>query len=253
LIGSIGVRPPDRLDPRTPTERGIAMTGSDAARTPAGPARPGDVGRRVAYRRRELGLSRAQVAGRAAPAPEYLRYVEEQPADVAAGALVRLADALDTTADELRGGAVDVPPGRGGAAPRPIMARLSPAECWARLGTHGVGRIALAAPDAVEVLPVNYTVVDRTIAYRTTPARAAAAARPAVASFEVDRLDEALRQGWSVLATGPAEHVTNAEEVGLLERHAASEPWAAGERPAWVRLNPHHVTGREIHTVTTTR
>ncbi len=224
------------------------MTGADTPKPPTGlgPARPGDIGRRIAHRRRQIGLSREEVADRAALAPEYLRYVEEQPANVGIGALLRVADALDITADELSGGEVSIPPGRGQAAARPVMDEMTTAECWARLGTHGVGRIALPERGLVEVLPVNYTVVDRTIVYRTTSARAGATVEHGQVSFEVDRVDEALRQGWSVLVAGPAVRVTDDAEVGLLERRAVSKPWAGGERPVWIRLSPSKVTGRNV-------
>lgn len=63
-------------------------------------------------------------------------------------------------------------------------------------------------------------------------------------SFEVDRIDDSPGAGWSVLLTGDA-HVVAARhlrEVGI----AGVEPWAAGHRPAYVRLRPRVVTGRRI-------
>ncbi len=210
------------------------------------PVRPGDVGRRIAHRRHELGLSREKVAADAGVAAEYVRYVEEQPAEVGAGSLLRLAGALDTTADELLGGNVDIPPGAGTAAGRPVLEELTPQDCWERLGAHGVGRIALPSGDAVDVSPVNYSVVDRTIVYRTTESRAASAERREEVSFEVDRVDDALRQGWSVLAVGPARRVTDPAEARALDRHSASRPWAGGVRPAWVSIAPRRVTGRDV-------
>lgn len=224
------------------------MTERDAAghQDAVGRARPGDVGRRITLRRHELGLSRDRVADDAGIAPEYLRYVEEQPAEVAAGSLLRIATALGTTTDELLGGNVDIPPGEGAAAARPVLEELTPPDCWAHLGTHGVGRIALPTPTAVDVLPVNYSVLDHTIVYRTSAARASDAADRGEVSFEVDRLDEALRQGWSVLAVGPAQRVTDPDEASRLARRAASKPWSGGAEPAWVRISPHRLTGRRV-------
>ncbi len=208
--------------------------------------RPGDAGRRIALRRGELGLTLEQVADRAGVAAEYLRYVESQPADVDIGTVLRLAGALETTPDRLRGGEVDVPPGRAGPAARPVLTELPREECWNRLGTHGVGRIALSVRSMPTVLPVNYTVIDRAIVYRTTWVLATAAAVPVEVAFEVDRVDEALSQGWSVLAVGPAEAVTQADEMRRLAERAVSAPWAGGDRPAWVRITPREVTGRLI-------
>lgn len=64
---------------------------------------PGDLGRRVAARRQELGLSRAQLASRAGMAASYIGYLEEHPANVGNGGLMRLADALATTPAVLLG------------------------------------------------------------------------------------------------------------------------------------------------------
>src|SRR2546421_12302608 len=76
-------------------------------------ANTGDIGRRVAERRMRLGLTREETAARAAMAVNYLRYVEEQPADSDMGGLLRLAGALETTVSELLGGGADLPPGTG--------------------------------------------------------------------------------------------------------------------------------------------
>lgn len=212
----------------------------------AAPSRSGDIGRRIAQRRAELGLSQEQVAEHAGVALGYLRYVEEQPADVGVGALVRIADALRTSTERLRGEGADLPAGQATAAPSPVLREMSPKACWERLGTHGVGRVALSSATAPTVLPVNYTVVDDTIVYRTTPALAASAATREEVAFEVDRVDDAMRQGWSVLAVGPAEEVTRPDETRVLAERAVSRPWAGGARPAWVRIRPRRVTGRRV-------
>ena len=212
----------------------------------AGPApRPGDVGRRIRHRRLAMGLSRPQVAERANMAPEYLRYLEEAPAELGSGTLLRLAGALEVAAETLLGGTADdrPPPDPAG---HPVMEELPPADCWARLRTHGIGRIALPVRGLVEVRPVNYAVVDLTISYRTTAAMSAAAAERDEVAFEVDHIDERLRQGWSVLAVGPARRVTDPRETRLLARRAISEPWAGGDRPSWVRISPRRVTGRRL-------
>ena len=64
---------------------------------------PGDLGRRVAQRRRELDLSREQLAERAGMAPGYVDYLEERAARVPIAGVGSLARALDTSTDELLG------------------------------------------------------------------------------------------------------------------------------------------------------
>lgn len=211
-----------------------------------GAGRHGDVGRRIVDRRTEVGLDRGQVAERAGVAPSYLAYVEENPANVDQGALIRIATALDTTVTELRGGSVGVPPGRRTAAVRPVLAELPEADCWELLGTHGIGRVARTDDDGLpEVLPANYSVLDGAVALRTSSARADDLDGGELA-FEVDRVDEPLSEGWSVLMVGTAERVIDAAEERSLVERAVSAPWAGGDRFSWLLIRPDRITGRRI-------
>ncbi|MFF3929915.1 DUF1918 domain-containing protein [Streptomyces hirsutus] len=229
------------------------------ARSPSGPdpaeeetavpgtPRPGDIGRRVAVERRRQRLSREETARRARMSPGYLEYLEERPADPSAATLIRLADALGTTVTTLRGGGVDLPPGQGQALLRPRLRDIGPEECRILLSTHGVGRVAVSASDGrPAVVPVNYDVVDDTIVFRTAPNSTPAAAAGTEVAFEVDHMDEALRQGWSVLAVGPASVVTEPDAVRRLTGHAHTTPWPGGEREMWVSIRPAQLTGRRI-------
>ncbi|SMF73651.1 DUF1918 domain-containing protein [Streptomyces sp. Amel2xC10] len=213
----------------------------------AGAANPGDLGRRVAAERRARGLGREETARRAGMSPGYLAYLEEQPADPSVTALIGLADALGTTAAALRGGGFDLPPGQGHALLRPRLQDLGPDECRALLSTHGIGRVAVSAPDGrPAVVPVNYEFYDDTIAFRTRPGSLPAAAVGTEVAFEVDHVDDALSQGWSVLAVGPASVVTDPRAVhGLVER-SHTTPWPGGERDLWVSIRAATLTGRRI-------
>lgn len=207
---------------------------------------PGDIGRRVAAARRRAGLSLEEVAGRARMSPQYLAYLEEYPSDPSPATLLRLADALGTTLDALRGGGQDHPPGQGQALLHPQLVDLDEDECWALLSTHGVGRVALTTEDGPAVYPVNYDVVDGDVIFRTDPGTAPAEAVGAEVAFEVDRVDEVMSQGWSVLVHGRAEAVTDPEEIGLLRERVRSSPWASRERTLWVRIRPTRLTGRRV-------
>ncbi|PRH80771.1 DNA-binding protein [Streptomyces solincola] len=209
-----------------------------------------DIGRRAAARRAALGLTPEDVALRTGSAPGYIRYVEEGPSTPGAGFLLRLAGALETDLDELTGLHSDLPAGVGRAAGRSELVVLDEQECWALVGHHGVGRVALAAGAsyAPEILPVNYTVVQGEVAYRTASDAAPAAAAGRAAGFEVDRIDEAFSRGWSVLMTGTARSVTEPGEARALGDRAYSAPWAGGGRELWIVLTPQRVTGRRIVT-----
>ncbi|KAB1990277.1 DUF1918 domain-containing protein [Streptomyces triticiradicis] len=226
-------------------------TGDAKAVAPSGPtavsAGPGDIGRRVAVERRRQGLGLEETARLARMSPGYLSYIEEHPADPSTAALIRLADALGTTATALRGAGVDLPPGQGHALLRPRFQDLGPDQCRALLSTHGVGRLAVTAPDGrPAVVPVNYEVVDDTITFRTAPHSLPAAAVGTEVAFEVDHVDDALSQGWSVLAVGPASVTTDPAAVRELTARAHTTPWAGGDRGMWVSIRPTSLTGRRI-------
>ncbi|TQJ37515.1 DUF1918 domain-containing protein [Streptomyces sp. SLBN-115] len=229
--------------PHAPSGPDTAVT---EARSPEAPGR-GDIGRRVALERRRQNLSREETARRAGMASGYLDYLEERPADPSMATLIRLADALGTTVTALRGGGLDLPPGHGRALLHPQLRNIGPEECRTLLSTHGVGRIAVSAPDGrPAVVPVNYDVIDDAIVFRTAPNLTPAAAVGTEAAFEVDHMDEALSQGWSVLAVGPASVVTEPDAVRRLTEHAHTTPWPGGEREMWVSIRPAHLTGRRI-------
>lgn len=208
---------------------------------------PGDLGRRVARRRQELGLTQADVAELAEMAPEFVAYLESQPSELGDAPLNRLATALQTTSAQLLGGGQDRPPGRPGVTGRPKLIELSPQECWDLIAAGGIGRIATTTDDGLAILPVNFLVDDKTIVIRTSAygviGRIGAAAELA---FEVDRLDDAMREGWSVLLVGQMERVEDQDEATALVGAHDLEPWAGGVRNLVLRIRPRRVTGRRI-------
>ena len=123
---------------------------------------------------------------------------------------------------------------------------LSPDACWKLLSPRHVGRIGFVRDGQPEILPVNYLVDDRTILFRTEKGRKWSAALSGTAlAFEVDASDPDLRTGWSVLVKGPGEEVVSTPELRRL-RNLPLRPWAVGEKPHWIRIRPHEVTGRRI-------
>jgi len=126
--------------------------------------------------------------------------------------------------------------------------RLSEEECHELLGTKSVGRIAYCTSNGPVVLPVNYAVRSGAIVFRTVVDSALdQAMKGANAAFQVDETDESSRSGWSVLVSGVAHAVDNAEELWDFWDLGQPEPWAVGERFAFVRIVPRSVTGRRVH------
>ncbi|MGW0804034.1 helix-turn-helix domain-containing protein [Nonomuraea sp. NPDC002799] len=212
----------------------------------------GDLGRRVIHHRERLGLTREQVAERADMSPGYLRYLEENADTPDTGVLYRLADALRTTVDDLLGGGQDRPPGHGPAMAHPSLEVLAEPECRRLIEPGGIGRVAFSGSHGLTVLPVNYQMHHGAIVFRTAAGgpmdedlRTGQAGVDFKIAFEIDNIDEARREGWSVLVQGPAHHVDLEEAAGATGSKVT--PWAGGERHLYVRIIPQQITGRRIH------
>jgi transcriptional regulator with XRE-family HTH domain len=207
---------------------------------------PGDLSRRIARRRAELRLSQAQVAARAGMSLRYLAYLETYPARPTPPALRKLAAALQTTPAVLLGSGAQAPPGQDWPGELPITGKLGPTECRRLIAPGGIGRIAFATAGGPVVLPVNFTVVADTIVIRTRAGTVIDAHAGDQVAFEVDHIDDALCQGWSVLIAGQAHRVAQASELRHLREDAAVGPWPGGDREVYVRIVPSRITGRRI-------
>lgn len=208
--------------------------------------RAGDFARRVAHRRKELGLSREEVARRAGMDGGYLDYLERSPyVELPPGVLMRLAASLETTLAYLAGGTVDRPPGPGRAGPHPLLEVLSKEQSEAHLSAGGVGRFVFMAARGPLALPVNFRFVEGDVVFRTGAASSLSAAAGAMVSFEVDHIDEAMSQGWSVLVTGRARSVDEPSELEQLAQ-LGIDPWAGGTCEAIIRIETSEISGRNI-------
>ena len=199
----------------------------------------------MARRRAELKLSREQVAARAKLSLRYLEYLERYPASPTSADLRNLAAALRTTPSALRGAGLEAPPGRHLTSPRGFT-RLTLAECRKLIAPGGVGRIAFVASSGTVVLPVNFAVAAGTIVLRTTAGGIIEAHANENVSFEVDHLDEALEQGWSVLVRGQAHRVSSRSELRRLQEDATVWPWPGDGREVYVRIIPRRISGRRV-------
>jgi nitroimidazol reductase NimA-like FMN-containing flavoprotein (pyridoxamine 5'-phosphate oxidase superfamily) len=129
---------------------------------------------------------------------------------------------------------------------------LDETESLRLISAGGIGRIAYQSRFGPAVLPVNYKWLDGAVVFRTARHSAldedlqtGIAGGDYEVAFEIDEIDVAERQGWSVLIQGPAHHVESEAGREAAER-AGVEPWPAGERELFLRIVPHRVTGRRI-------
>jgi nitroimidazol reductase NimA-like FMN-containing flavoprotein (pyridoxamine 5'-phosphate oxidase superfamily) len=132
-----------------------------------------------------------------------------------------------------------------------VIEELSEEQCLNLISGGGIGRIAYTGRFGPVVLPVNYALRDGAVVFRTAEngpldedLRTGIAGAEYKVAFEIDSIDLAAQQGWSVLIQGPAHHVTSAEERAV--REAGVEPWAPGPRELFVRIVPSRITGRRV-------
>jgi hypothetical protein len=93
-------------------------------------------------------------------------------------------------------------------------------------------------------LPVNFEFTEGEIIFSTDESKAAAVEEELI-GFEVDRVDEAMSEGWSVIVTGHARRITDPDEVQRLGS-LDLEAWAGGDRHSLVGIRPGEITGRVI-------
>ncbi len=121
-------------------------------------------------------------------------------------------------------------------------AELAEHECWARLRSLEVGRLAVVVDGRPDIFPVNYVVDHGSIVFRSAPgSKLAAIAEGSPVAFEAD--GEADGLAFSVVLKGTAVEVD--------DRYEDSDPvdlplypWHGTHKPIFVRLAPDVVTGR---------
>lgn len=129
---------------------------------------------------------------------------------------------------------------------RSTLERLDRPECLRLLNTGLIGRVVYTYDAMPAAQPVNYTVEDHEIIFRTDGGdKLKAAVNNAVVGFEVDEFDTAAQTGWSVLAVGQAYHIIDRERLAALESRVPL-PWATGRTSYTVAVPLTKLTGRRL-------
>ena len=130
---------------------------------------------------------------------------------------------------------------------RTLLELLDPAECWRRIATAPIGRIAVLVDSAPEIYPVNFAVDGQSVVFRTDGgSKFRGLDRSPSVAFEVDGVDPSTNTGWSVLIKGQASRIADLAELrAVLE--LPLELWAPGTKTRWIRIRPAEITGRAIY------
>jgi transcriptional regulator with XRE-family HTH domain len=233
-----GEHPAQRTSQRKAT--GMASDSQDAQTD------PGRLGRRVAARRRELGLTLEEAAERASMAPDYLHRVETDPGAVLrTQALGKLARALETTGADL----LNTANASGGPPNLQMYHQLVPideATCWEHLSRGGLGRLIFDSERGPTALPVIYRVMGHSIVFRTdSSSHLGRLAGHMHVGFEADNFDATVATGWSVFVSGSVRRLGDENELAAVCR-LDTGPWADGGVATYLLLEVTEVTGRRV-------
>src|SRR5690348_13117544 len=127
------------------------------------------------------------------------------------------------------------------ASEHPISV-LSEDESWRLLASVALGRLATTIGTRIEMFPVNFVVVRRTVLFRT------AAGTKLISAVMADQVlfqddDHNLMNGWSEIVRGSAELLETPEDIAAAER-AQLLPWTSTVKRHYVRITPHEISAR---------
>jgi nitroimidazol reductase NimA-like FMN-containing flavoprotein (pyridoxamine 5'-phosphate oxidase superfamily) len=118
-------------------------------------------------------------------------------------------------------------------------------ECWRHIGTESFGRLAITGRDgAPDIFPLNYTVYDGSIYFRSAPgSKLAAIILHPVVALEIDGEESGFQ--WSVVVHGGLRRLDSDEEI-----HDSGVKFLASQSPTakynYVCIEPTAVSGRRF-------
>lgn len=124
---------------------------------------------------------------------------------------------------------------------------LSRSDCLQLLATKSLGRVGLTVGALPRVLPVNFRLIDEQVYFRSSAGeKLAAATSRSVVAFEVDSIDTASHEGWSVVVTGVANPVETPEEISRIEAIGIPQ-WAPVPQSRLVCISTDVISGRRLN------
>ncbi len=127
------------------------------------------------------------------------------------------------------------------------LENIGTAECLALLGTAHIGRLVVVVADEPDVFPVNFVLDGEDVILRTDVGLKLAQSTLRRIAFEVDEIDEARHEGWSVVIKGRGiAHDLEDDDPATAHFNSGPAPWPAGAKRYTVRVVPRLITGRRL-------
>jgi len=125
-----------------------------------------------------------------------------------------------------------------------VVTEMTTEENWSLLEHAQIGRLALSVLDDVDIFPINFTVFEGALYFRTSPGSKLAelTANPRVA-LEADRYDDEVAA--SVIVKGVAVRLELQADIDAADR-LELRPWIPTLKYRWVRITPTRISGRRF-------
>lgn len=132
----------------------------------------------------------------------------------------------------------------------PRIETIDRQHCLELLAQACVGRLVFAVPgDPPGVVPVSYVLdgppgAEAVVVRTTHGSRLGRAVLGRAVSFEVDEVHDVTREGWSVVASGIAEELSDADQVRRVGERL--QAWAPGFKDLFLLVPVNEVSGRRL-------
>jgi nitroimidazol reductase NimA-like FMN-containing flavoprotein (pyridoxamine 5'-phosphate oxidase superfamily) len=122
-------------------------------------------------------------------------------------------------------------------------------ECLELLTTTAVGRVAYMTAEGLQLIPLNFAVIDAEIYFRTATDSVldGLAQGNDEVVFGVDHHSQLYRDGWNVTVKGATTRVSDPDLYEQVMSCSRLHPWAGGTRGVVIHLSRRHVDGRRVH------
>lgn len=126
---------------------------------------------------------------------------------------------------------------------------LPEAECRELLTTTTVGRVAFVNADGLQLLPLNFAVIDGEIYFRTATDSVLEDLTTIDQDvvFGIDFHSPTYREGWNVTVKGTTTRVSDPALYEQVMSWSRLRPWAGGERGVVIHLAARSIEGRKVH------
>ncbi len=122
-------------------------------------------------------------------------------------------------------------------------------ECLSLLAQAQYGRVAVVVDQArPEILPVNFVVHQRTVAFATSSPLLLTWAPLGNIAFEADWVDLSSHEGWDVVVSGVGADITDSlDNLSQLVREDQIDIWAPGANDRWIAILKPSFAGRRLY------